>query len=202
MLISVGPSVRQLRAWLESALHGFDTLDEADAIENARQELVWTLAYLEVVDNAQDACAVLPGVERRVLGEPLCRDGEIIDLAHGEGVGTILTKRVARSGLDAVNDNVSGLGFPNYVRRVSATVPLVGEGDKELFRNRTAKRLLGKDIARFWRLERLEGLSLPWRKRIHWLSGHVTTFARFWRTATVTGCRTDARAGSQQGDLR
>lgn len=203
MLISVGPSVQQLRTWLECADNGFDTLEEADAIENARSELRWAIAYLEVLDDVQDALAVLPGIERLVFGEPLSRDGEIINLANGERVGTVLAERITRTGLDAINDNVSGLGFPNHMRRECASISLVDEDDQKLPVNRTAKRLLGKNVARLWSLERLRSFRAFWREWVHWLADHGTTFFRFSVNATVAGCRTIFRAGgSRKGDLK
>ncbi len=55
MLISVTPSISQMRRYAESARSGFETLNVVDAIHNAKCELDTLLEYLIRLDVAEDA---------------------------------------------------------------------------------------------------------------------------------------------------
>jgi hypothetical protein len=77
MLVSMHASPSQLRWWIRSALNGFEDLDPASAISNARADLLAALEYLDVLDGAEDAVAVFGvcPIEARIdrkgrLGKP------------------------------------------------------------------------------------------------------------------------------------
>jgi len=72
MLVSVHASPNQLRWWLQSALNGFEDLDPAAAIENARSEIAAALEYLARLDAIEDAVAVfgVVPIEARIDGKP------------------------------------------------------------------------------------------------------------------------------------
>lgn len=175
MLISVGPSVRQLRAWLESADSGFDTLSDEAAIENARQELRWSLAYLSVLDDVQDALAVLPDVERRVFGEALPRSPEVLNLGHCEIALDLLPERVARTDLYPVNDNVRVFRFADQVGREGAVFSAIVERHDGLSFDGAAKRSFGGEVARRRGFESLRRFWAGCRKWVNRLSDHRTS---------------------------
>ena len=68
MLVTVIPSVQQIKRYAESALNGFDDLSTDNAIENAKGELRNLLTYLTRLDNTDDAVceSFVSGVESRV----------------------------------------------------------------------------------------------------------------------------------------
>ena len=77
MLVSMHASPNQLRWWLQSALNGFEDLDAATAIENARAEITAALEYLSRLDGVEDAVAVFGVVpiearieRKRPFGKP------------------------------------------------------------------------------------------------------------------------------------
>ena len=77
MLVSMHASPNQLRWWLRSALNGFEDLEPAAAIANARADIAAALEYLATLDATEDAVAVfgVSPVEARIdskrrLGKP------------------------------------------------------------------------------------------------------------------------------------
>lgn len=73
MLVTIIPSVQQIRRYAESALNGFEDLSSDNAIENARYELQSLLTYLDRLQDTDDAVceSFVSGVESRVKLE-LC----------------------------------------------------------------------------------------------------------------------------------
>lgn len=63
MIVLLSPSPIQLRHYLDAAETGFDTLDEMDAVGNARDNIRAALAYLDRLDSANETVSV-HGVER------------------------------------------------------------------------------------------------------------------------------------------
>ena len=73
MLVTITPSIRQIKRYAESALNGFEYLSTDNAIENARGELQNLLTYLERLQDTDDAVceSFISGIESRVKVE-LC----------------------------------------------------------------------------------------------------------------------------------
>ncbi len=55
MLISIAPNTQQIQRYAQSALGGFETLSQDDAVENAKIELSNLLTYLERLDVTKEA---------------------------------------------------------------------------------------------------------------------------------------------------
>lgn len=55
VLVKLALSSDQIRWYAQSAISGFDTLDADDAIENAKADLLSLMAYLDGIDQAEDA---------------------------------------------------------------------------------------------------------------------------------------------------
>ena len=73
MLVTIIPSIRQIKRYAESALNGFEDLSTDNAIENARGELQNLLTYLDRLQDTDDAVceSFISGIESRVKVE-LC----------------------------------------------------------------------------------------------------------------------------------
>ncbi len=73
MLVTIIPSIRQIRRYAESALNGFEDLTTDNALENARGELQNLLTYLDRLQDTDDAVceSFVSGIESRVKVE-LC----------------------------------------------------------------------------------------------------------------------------------
>ncbi len=73
MLVTIIPSIRQIKKYAESALNGFEDLSTDNAIENARCELQSLLTYLDRLQDTDDAVceSFISGIESRVKVE-LC----------------------------------------------------------------------------------------------------------------------------------
>jgi len=66
MVFNVHASTAKLRVWLQSALEGFDKLDEKTAIAQAKLKLRCALDYLDSVDRADGILrASLPPVRAK-----------------------------------------------------------------------------------------------------------------------------------------
>ncbi len=76
MLVTIIPSVRQIRRYAESALNGFEDLSTDNAVENARCELKSLLTYLDRLHNTDDAVceSFISGVESWVKVELFIRN--------------------------------------------------------------------------------------------------------------------------------
>jgi hypothetical protein len=76
MLVTVLPSVKQLKRYAQSALNGFETLSTDDAIENAKCEIEEILTYLSTFDTADDAFTefFVKGIEGGIKLEMRFRD--------------------------------------------------------------------------------------------------------------------------------
>lgn len=69
MLVALAPSSDQIRYYAASAMNGFETLDAATAIENARDDLSALLRYLDALAAANHpipvfGCGVFDGEAR------------------------------------------------------------------------------------------------------------------------------------------
>ena len=73
MLVTIIPSIRQIKRYAESALNGFEDLSTDNAIENAQGELQNLLTYLDRLQDTDDAVckSFISGIESRVKVE-LC----------------------------------------------------------------------------------------------------------------------------------
>jgi hypothetical protein len=59
MIVALSAHPDQLRYYAQSALSGFDTLDIDDAVENAKADLCSLLAYIDGLNAADYAVAIL-----------------------------------------------------------------------------------------------------------------------------------------------
>lgn len=82
MLVTVIPSIQQIKRYAASALNGFEDLSTDNAIENARCELQSLLTYLERLQDTEDAVceSFVSGIESRVKLEFRVRDFDSLDL--------------------------------------------------------------------------------------------------------------------------
>lgn len=69
MKVSVFPHPDQVRLYAKSALNGFETLSDEDAIENAKCDLRSLLDYLTGLDRADYAVPIF-GIETVKTGRP------------------------------------------------------------------------------------------------------------------------------------
>lgn len=76
MLVTIIPSIRQIRKYAESALNGFEDLSTGNAIENARCELQSLLTYLDRLQETDDSVCepFISGIKSRVKVELLIRN--------------------------------------------------------------------------------------------------------------------------------
>jgi hypothetical protein len=62
MMVALAPHPAQIQYWAQSALSGFETLSNVDAVENAKADLRSMLAYLDALNGADYAVPVF-GIE-------------------------------------------------------------------------------------------------------------------------------------------
>jgi hypothetical protein len=81
MQITVSPSVRQLRYYLESAINAFETLPTEEAIASNLGHLRRCQQYLDALDRAEHVVvAGISPIEAGVRLERSLRDGDVFDL--------------------------------------------------------------------------------------------------------------------------